>query len=222
MADIDKINEQISNRKFEEALNFTKEALKEEPENIELIKLAGLSEVNLEIWHEAKVHFETVVKFNPEDATSWFYLANCYNNLADFISAKNAYLKVIELREEYVEAYKSLCVVLLKLELMDETVEYAKKAQKYAPDDYLFDFVIGTAYLKLKEFEKSIEPFETALKKDSENIATYNSLGTAYMASQRTEDAINCYKKVIERFPENPMGYFNLGSAYQIQQKHQR
>ena len=221
MADIDKINEQISNRKFEEALNFTKEALKEEPENIELIKLAGLSEVNLEIWHEAKVHFETVVKFNPEDATSWFYLANCYNNLADFISAKNAYLKVIELREEYVEAYKSLCVVLLKLELMDETVEYAKKAQKYAPDDYLFDFVIGTAYLKLKEFEKSIEPFETALKKDSENIATYNSLGTAYMASQRTEDAINCYKKVIERFPENPMGYFNLGSAYQIQQKHQ-
>ena len=56
MADIDKINEQISNRKFEEALNFTKEALKEEPENIELIKLAGLSEVNLEIWHEAKVH----------------------------------------------------------------------------------------------------------------------------------------------------------------------
>ena len=221
MADIDKINELISKREFEEALNLTKETLKEEPENVELIKLAGLAEVNLGIWHEAKVHFETVVKFNPEDATSWFYLANCYNNLSDFISAKNAYIKVIELREEYIEAYKSLCVVLLKLELISETIEYAQKAQTFAPDDYLFDFVIGTAYLKLKEYEKSIKPFETALKKESQNIATYNSLGTAYMASQRSEDAINCYKKVIELFPESPMGYFNLGSAYQIQQKHE-
>ena len=220
MADIDKINELISKREFENALNLTKEALKEDSDNVELIKLAGLAEVNLNLWSEAKVHFETVVKFNSDDATSWFYLANCYNNLADFISAKNAYLKVIALREEYIEAYKSLCVVLLKLELMEEAIEQAKKAQQFAPDDYLFDFVIGTAYIKLKEFEKSIEPFEKALNKDPKNIAIYNSLGTAYMASQRSEDAINCYKKAIEIFPESPMGYFNLGSAYQIQQKH--
>ena len=117
MADIDKINELIGKKEFNEALNITKEALKEEPDNIELIKSAGLSEVNLELWADAKVHFESVVKHNADDATSWFYLANCYNNLADFISAKNAYIKVIELRKEYIEAYKSLCVVLLKLDL---------------------------------------------------------------------------------------------------------
>ena len=40
--------------------------------------------------------------------------------MGDFISAKNAYKKVIELRPEYIEAYKSLCVILLKLnELRD-------------------------------------------------------------------------------------------------------
>ena len=220
MADIDKINELIGQRKFEEALNITMDALKEDADNIELIKLAGLAEVNLNLWAEAKIHFETVVKFNPEDATSWFYLANCYNNLADFVSAKNTYIKVIELREEYVEAYKSLCVVLLKLDLMNEAIEYAKKGQMIVPEDYLFDFVIGTAYVKLREFEKSIEPFEKALQKDSNNIGIYNSLGTAYMASKRSEDAIKCYQKVIELQPDSPMGYFNLGSAYQIQQKH--
>ena len=220
MADIDKINELIGKKEFNEALNITKEALKEEPDNIELIKSAGLSEVNLELWADAKVHFESVVKHNADDATSWFYLANCYNNLADFISAKNAYIKVIELRKEYIEAYKSLCVVLLKLDLSEEAIEYAEKGQSIAEEDYLFDFIIGTAYTKLKEFEKSIEPFENALKKDAKNIAVYNSLGTAYMASQRSDDAIKCYKKVIEMFPNSPMGYFNLGSALQIQQKH--
>ena len=221
MADTDRINELIGQKQFKEALDIINNALKEEKENIELIKSAGLAEVNLELWSEAKVHFETVLKYYPEDALSWFYLANCYNNLADFISAKNAYIKVIELRKEYIEAYKSLCVVLLKLDMMSEAVEYALRAQVYAPDDYLFDFVIGTAYMKLKEFEKSIVPLEKALEKEPKNIGTYNSLGTAYMTTGRFEEAIACYKKGIELFPDSPMSYFNLGSAYQIKQDHQ-
>ena len=221
MANIDRINELVGNKDFEEALNLVLPALLEEPDNIELIKLAGLAEVNIEDWSKAKSHFETVVKYNPDDATSWFYLANCYNNLGDFISAKNAYIKVLDLRQEYVEAYKSLCVVLLKLNSSEEAIKYATKAQAYAPKDYIFDFVIGTSYMKEKEFSKSIEPLERALSKEPDNLSVYNSLGTAYMATQRIEDAISCYKKALELHPDNPMAYYNLGSAYQIQNKHE-
>ena len=220
MADIDRINELVGNKNFEEALTLAAAALLEEPDNIELIKLAGLAEVNTEEWAKAKSHFETVVKFVPDDATSWFYLANCYNNLGDFISAKNAYIKVIELREEYEEAYKSLCVVLLKLDMTDEAVSYAKKAQVYAPKDYIYDFVIGTAYMKQKDFVGSIEPLKRALDKAPGDFGVYNSLGTAYIATQNFDDATECYKNVIEIYPEKPMGYFNLGSVYQIQKKH--
>ena len=220
MADIDRINELVGNNNFEEALNLAAAALLEEPDNIELIKLAGLAEVNTENWEKAKSHFETVVKFVPDDATAWFYLASCYNNTGDFISAKNAYLKVIELRPEYEEAYKSLCVVLLKLEMTDEAIEYAKKGQNYASDDYMYDFIIGTSYMKQKKFKESIEPLEKALEKAPDNFGVYNSLGTAYIANQQSEKAVECYKKVIDMHPENPMAYFNLGSAYQIQKKH--
>ena len=222
MADIDRINELVGNKDFEEVLHLVLPALLEEPDNVELIKLAGLAEVNTEDWTKAKFHFETVVKFNPDDATSWFYLANCYNNLGDFISAKNAYIKVIDLRQEYVEAYKSLCVVLLKLDMTQEAIKYAAKAQAYAPNDYIFDFVTGTAYMKQKEFTKSIEPLEKALAKEPSNLGVYNSLGTAYMATQRIEDAISCYQKALELHPESPMAYYNLGSAYQIQNKHDK
>jgi len=220
MADIDRINELVGNKNFEEALTLAAAALLEEPDNIELIKLAGLAEVNTEEWVKAKSHFETVVKFVPDDATAWFYLASCYNNLGDFISAKNAYIKVIELREEYEEAYKSLCVVLLKLDMTDEAILYAKKAQTYAPKDYIYDFVIGTAYMKQKDFAGSIEPLKRALDKAPGDFGVYNSLGTAYIATQNFDDATECYKKVIEIYPEKPMGYFNMGSVCQIQKKH--
>ena len=220
MADIDRINELVGNKEFDEAKSLADEAIKELPNDVELLKLAGLIEVNLKNWNIAKKYFETVVKHDAEDAVSWFYLASCYDNLGIFISAKHAYLEVIKLRENYVDAYKSLCIVLLKLNQPETAIEYARKANEFSSDDYIFDFVIGTSYMKLKDFEKSIAPFESALTKEADNIGIFNSLGTAYMATQKTAKAVDCYKKALELNPKNPMAYFNLGSALQVQQDH--
>ena len=220
MADINRINELVGEKDFKSAYTLTEEALTEEPENVELIKLAGLIEVNLEIWKKAQMHFETVIKYNDSDATAWFYLASCYDHLGDFISAKNAYIKVIDLRSEYKDAYKSLCIVLLKLNQPSEAISFAARAKIVDSEDYIYDFVIGTAYLKVKEFEKSIEPYKRALEKSPSNVGIYNSLGTAYMATNSPDEAIKCYTKALEIEPENPMSYYNLGSAYQIQQNH--
>ncbi|MBR2430229.1 hypothetical protein IKB17_02045 [bacterium] len=95
MADINRINELVGLRQFQEAKSLIDSTITEESNNIELLKLAGLTYVNLELWNGAKTHFESVVKFESEDATSWFYLAKCYNNLGDLVSAKNAYINVI-------------------------------------------------------------------------------------------------------------------------------
>ena len=115
MADIEKINELVAQKEFQEAKILVDEALKEPTQDKELIKLAGLVYVNLQLWKNAQHYFETVVKFDQEDATSWFYLANCYEKLGDNISAKNSYIMVINLRPEYMEAYQALCLVTLKM-----------------------------------------------------------------------------------------------------------
>ena len=222
MVDIDRITELVGNKNYEEAKPLIEEGLKEEPNNIELIKLAGLAEVNLSCWNNAKKHFETVVKFAQKDATSWFYLANCYNNLADFISAKNAYKKVIELRPEYVEAHKSLCVILLKLNEIDETIKYASLGRDVDQEDYIYDFIIGTAYMKNKEFSKALAPLVSAYEKAPKIVGTINSLGTCYMALNKIADAIQIYEKAIEISPNNSMTYYNIGAAYQILQNHEK
>ena len=165
MANLDRINELIGEKDFEKAQELIEPALKEEPDNIELLKLAGLTAVNQGNYDKARRAFETVVKYNPEDATSFFYLGSCYDNLGDLVSAKNAYLTVIKLRPDYLDGYKSLCIILMKLNEAEEAVKYAYKASAIDPEDYIFDFIIGTAYMKIKEFEKSIEPFKKALAK---------------------------------------------------------
>ncbi|MCM1002779.1 MAG: tetratricopeptide repeat protein [Candidatus Gastranaerophilales bacterium] len=221
MADLDRITELVGNKEFEEAKPLIEEALKELPENIELLKLAGLTDVNLQLWFTARGHFETVVKFEPEDATSWFYLASCYDKLADLTSAKNAYIKVIELRNEYMEAYQSLCIILLKTNEPLEAVKYAQMASELDKENYIYDFIIGTAYMKNRDFKEAQAPLERALEKSPENLGNLNSLGTCYMALGKSEEAITTYKKALELNPKSVMAYFNIGSAYQIQQNHE-
>jgi tetratricopeptide (TPR) repeat protein len=222
MIDIDRINELVGEKNFNESRPLIEVALKEEPDNVELLKLAGLTNVNLELWNGARENFETVVKNSPEDATSWFYLAKCYDKLSDFISAKNAYIKVIELRNEYIEAYAALCVVLLKLGEIDKTIEYATKGSLLDNGNYLFDFIVGNAYMKSKNFEKALVPLENAVKKSPHNLGVINSLGTCYMATNNISKAIFNYMLALDINPKSAMTYFNIGSAYQIQQNHQK
>lgn len=222
MIDLDRITELVGIKDFDNAKPLIEEALKEAPDNIELLKLAGLTDVNLELWFTARTHFETVVKFEPKDATSWFYLAKCYEKLADFTSAKNAYIKVIELRGEYMEAYQSICIILLRLNEPLEAVKYAQRASELDADNYIYDFIIGTAYMKNKEFANAQEPLVKALEKDPDNLGTLNSLGTCYMAQGKSTEAIQTYKKALEINPKSVMAYFNIGSAYQIQQNHEK
>ena len=222
MMTLENIKDLIAAKDFETAKVELKSLIEAEANNFEHKKLLGLVHINLEQMAEAKKNFEDVVKFCPEDATSWFYLANCYNSLADFISAKNAYKKVIELRPEYVEAHKSLCVILLKLNEIDETVKYANLGRDVDSEDYIYDFIIGTAYMKNKDFSKALAPLVSAYEKAPEIIGTINSLGTCYMAMNKIDEAIETYEKALELSPNNSMTYYNIGSAYQILQNHEK
>ena len=103
---LDEINELVAQKDFSQAKIKLEDFLTENEKNVEALKLLGLCNLNLELYDEGRINFETVVKYAQDDASSWFYLASCYDNLEDYTYAENAYLKVIELREEYRDAYK--------------------------------------------------------------------------------------------------------------------
>ena len=70
----------VAENKFEEAVQVLADFDADDEKNIEAIKLLGLCNINLEKYEDAKNNFETVVKYNPDDATSWMYLAMAYDN----------------------------------------------------------------------------------------------------------------------------------------------
>lgn len=220
--ELTEINELVANKEFEKAKKELLEIQKQDEKNVEILKLIGLCNVNLGFFEEGRSNFETVVKYKADDATSWFYLANCYDNLEDYLHSKTAYNEVLKLRENYLDAYKNLCVVYIKTHEEPKAIELGKKALKLeeAKDDFTIPYLIGTAFLSMKDFPGSIPFLEIALTKNPNHAQLLNNLGTAYLTSRNYDKSIECYKKACELEPRNGITFYNLGAILQIKNQH--
>lgn len=220
MNDLETIKELISEKKYNDAKISLTDYLSQNENDLEAIKLKGLVNVNLDLYKEAEKDFLAVIKAEPKDATSLFYLANCYDNLGNITEAEKYYTKVLKIRENYVDAYKDLCIIYMKTNRELDAIELAQKAKELAPNDYTFDYLIGTANITLKRYNKGIEHLEAALKMNPEHFQIYNNLGTAYLLIGQRDKAISCYQKAVKIKPDDAISYYNIGSIYQIQNKH--
>lgn len=220
MSELEIIQDLVATKSYNEAKDELNKYLDANPEDIEALKLLGLVNVNLELFKEAKENFEKVVNHTPDDATTLFYLANCYDNLGKLEDAERYYIKVLELRENFLDAYKNLCIIYMKSGKEVSAIKMAQQAKLIDSSDYTFDYLIGTASVAMKLYNQGIEHLESALSLNPEHPQIYNNLGTAYLLTGARDKAVDCYKKAIKLNPDNSVAYYNIASIYQIQNKH--
>lgn len=220
MKNLDKINELINNEKYEEAKNELKAIVNGDEKDADALKLLGLCHMNLGEYKEGQGVFETVVKYK-DDATSWFYLANCYDNQDDFLHAISAYEEVLRLRSGYVDAYKNLAIVYVKNQEPQKAIDIARKALDFTQEDYTIYYIAGTACMALRKFDDALEFLEKALELNPKHSQLYNNLGTCYVTVGNLDKAYENFMKASEFDPDNSITYFNIASILQLQNKHE-
>ena len=219
MENLDIINELLNEKKYEEAKDELSKLLHGDEKDVEALKLLGLCHINLGEYKEGQNVFETVVKYK-DDATSWFYLASCYDNQDDFLHAISAYEEVLRMRSGYIDAYKNLAIVYVKNKEPQKAVDTAKKALEYVKDDYTIYYIAGTACMALNKFDDALEFLEKALELNPEHSQLYNNLGTCYVTVGNLDKAYESFIKASEFDPNNSITYFNIASILQLQNKH--
>ena len=222
MMSIDEINNLIIAKDFEAARVELMGLVDSEANNFEYKKMLGLVYINLNKMNEAKKHFEDVVKFCPDDATSWFYLASCYDAIGEYSASEAAFLKVIELRPDYADAYKNLSMLYMKQGEFQKTVDYAQPGGDLAPDDYMFPYLIGTALMAGKDFENAILFLKKARELAGDVAQVTNSLGTCYLTIGKSEKALELYLQAVEESPNDAFAHYNVGSVYQLLNQHDK
>ena len=210
----------IKDNNFQQAKETLTEILASDPNNIEAVRSLGLCNVNLNLLDEAKTNFEKCIATNPEDALAWYYYGTILEIKNDLIGAKNSFLKVLELREDYTDAYKSLAVIYLKTQENEKVLEFSDRLLELASEDYQAFYITGIANMSLKNFDRAIELFQKAIEINPEHAVLYNNLGTALMSIQKIDEAIEAFSKAIETEPETPVSYYNCGVCYQVKERH--
>lgn len=221
--EIEKIYNLIEKGEYVKAKELLADIVTKDERDIDALKLVALCDVNVENYDKARQILEDVIKYRQDDAICWYYLGCCYDNLGQLIEAKHAYTKVIELRPEYVDVYKSMAIVQIKAQEPQKALEYVEQGLKYADkDDYALYYIAGTACMAAQDFEGKIKYIEKAIELDPKNVQLYNNLGTAYLTTGKLDKAIEIYEKSIELEPSDSLAYFNIASILQMQENHEK
>ena len=88
--------------------------------------------------------------------------------------------KVIELREDYIDAYKMLCICYVRLRKFDLILELKDKMLSLSDDDVSLYELFATAYFELKMYDEAIDVLKSALDFTEQKDAIYFKIGVYY------------------------------------------
>lgn len=209
--------ELINNNDFEGAKGLLEHAIELDPEKTEAYKNLGLCEINLNNNSAALSAFQKAYDLDNKDATTVYYLA-CCTAQADKQKAAKLFKEVIDLRPEYLDAYKNLAMIFVEMGQLDYSIETILKALEY-PElkaDYSLYYILATSYMLKKDYEKAIIYLKKALELSPEHLPIMNSLATCYMNTFDYDSAQEILLKAYELEPENALTAYNLGICHQV------
>jgi type IV pilus biogenesis/stability protein PilW len=129
-----------------------------------------------------------------------------------------------EKSKEIAEAARNLGEAYLSGGNLITSLRELKKAEGYAPEDYIVKFDIGLVYYYREHYEKAIEYFEKAIQLKPDYGPAINSLGNAYLEKGEWDKAIEAYRKIVEDvFYGTPhFAVSNMALAYYLKKDYPR
>jgi len=144
---------------------------------------------------KAKINYEKAISKDRTEPTYYFNLGNIYMKEKDFDEAISLYKRVIDLDNNFADAYNNLAFCLYKKSQdLDKAREYVDRAIELNPESrgYYLD-TLGLICLKQGDIDKAISLYKQALKsfddEDKEVLSIiYEHLKVALEARRKTQD----------------------------------
>src|SRR5699024_6785986 len=127
--------------------------------------------------------FEHVINLDKSDATSLFYLANCYNRIGNKEKSIEKFEEVLKIRPDFLDVYKSMAMIYIEFAQIDNAAEIALRAlnNPQIEPDYSLYYILATCFMLKKDNQKSIEYLSKAFELNPQNLSIANSLAVCYM-----------------------------------------
>ena len=140
---------------------------------------------------------------NPKSIKMAQKLADCYEQIKDYISAQSTLADIIRLGKVPPDIYYQYAMVSMKTGDIDKAETIFKKVIQLEPDNALAHKDLGVVYLSHRLFDYAEEEFKKAYELAPQNPIISFEFANFYYAMKKHNDAESFYKKALELRPEN-------------------
>ncbi|MGK7920241.1 MAG: tetratricopeptide repeat protein, partial [Trichodesmium sp.] len=163
---------------------------------------------------EAENISRQILAEKPEDFQTLHLLA-VLEHLADRNDMAIQLLhQVINLEQNFSEAYSNLGNILKKEGRLDEAIAHYQKAISLTPDDSRNYSSLGEILKKEGRLEEAIVHYQKAISLEPDDSRNYSSLGEILKNKGCLEEAIGYYQKAISLTPDDISNYSSLGFIF--------
>jgi Flp pilus assembly protein TadD len=187
----------VALKRWEEAVEPLREAIRLEPENADAHDRLGRALVNLERREEAVAPLREAIRLEPGNADAHYALGSTLVVLKRWEEAVVPFREVIRLKPEDADAHYHLGGTLVALERWEEAVASLREAIRLEPGNADTHYLLGATLVELQRREEAVAPLREAIRLEPGNADTHYLLGVILVVLKRWEEAVVPHREAI-------------------------
>ncbi len=153
-------------------------------------------------------------KIKSVNASELYQQGHTLYHLSRYEEALKRYENAIEIKADYVEAWKEKGDTLSRLNQNEAAMDAYDRAIQLNPQ-YLDAWIRrGDVLNRLQRYDGAIASFEKAIELVPESAEAWNGKGNTLLSVQRYEEAIAAYDQALEVQPESSEAWYARGWAF--------
>jgi len=201
----------LKKREYEKALEMIEEAIRLKPDWNRAIILKARILFQHEGPDEAINLLSQYIENHPDDIEVMTILCGVYKSVGNLTSAKDVYLKLLDIEEGNVTWLTELAEVNYSLGQLDEALQLFNKLYHKNNKDISANLGLLKIYLKKRELDKAIPHVEFLENEHPELYETNVFIGIYWLEKDNRQKAESYLQKAIELDPSKTLPYYHLG-----------
>jgi tetratricopeptide (TPR) repeat protein len=179
----------------DQAVQYAKKALEQDPDNAKALNILGLAYLKLEDFPAAAGVLEKCISINPEFTDAHLNLGSIYERMNQVDKAVDAFRRAYELGGAENTAI-SLAQLLFNQQKLEEALKYINKASEKTQTVVVFN-LMGVILNKMERYSEAIKAFDRAIKISPKDIVTRMNLGIALVNVGKYDRARKVFEYVL-------------------------
>lgn len=210
---------QLEKGNYQQAINFSQEALVMSPGNLEALNLQAIALRRSGQIDRAIEIYQTILRDRPQHFRVLYNLGIALGRQNRLAEAEEIYLRVLEIRPDFIEAHNNLGEVYLRQNRLPEAEKALLRAIDLHPQFALAYANLAEVYIKKNDLDRALEYVDKALQLEPEMAAANTVKGNLLRKKGELEGAASYYKKTLELNPNHEKALYNLGLInYELKQ----